>query len=438
MNTIKVSDFYKNELVDYASYSTFRMIASGIDGLKNSGRKIISTILDNNIKNDIKVSQLASKIAEQKEYLHGEVSLEGAIVTLAQNFVSTNNVPLLQAEGNFGTRFEPTASASRYIYTYGSKDLFEIFSKDDDAVLIHQNFEGHDIEPRFYVPNLPMILVNGSTGIASGFAQIILPRNPEQIKKYLRYTLSKNDRKGFNGVPYFKGFKGNVKKGEGNQWIIEGVAEKISSTEVKITEVPVGYTLKSYIKVLDKLEDEGKIISYRDLCEDDDFNFIVKMTRASLSKVKDLLEFFKLQKRITENYTVLDENNRVRVFKNTADIMRYYIDVKKRYLQRRKDHLISVYRDDIYTLVSKYVFIQKIVNDELIISKRSIQDIEKDLDGIDKIIKKNDSYDYLLGMNIRSLTKEKMEELMKEIKNTKNKLDNIKSKSIEEMWLDEL
>jgi DNA gyrase/topoisomerase IV subunit A len=283
-----------------------------------------------------------------------------------------------------------------------------------------------------------MILVNGSTGIASGFAQIILPRNPEEIKKYLKYTLSKNDRKPFKNKPYFKGFKGNVKQGEGNQWIIEGVSEKVSSTEVKITEVPTTYTLKKYIKVLDKLEDDGKIISYTDLCEDDIFEFKVKMTRANLAKVTDLLEFFKLRTKITENYTVLDENNRVKVFDNVNDIMRYYIDIKKKYLQRRKDHLISMYRDDIYTLVSKYVFIQKIVNDELQISKRSIQDIEKDLESIDKIIKKNDSYDYLLGMNIRSLTKEKMEELMKEIKNTKNKLDNIKSKSVEEMWLDEI
>jgi len=126
IKVMNVSDFYKNEFVDYASYSTIRMIASAIDGMKNVHRKIVSTVLDKNIKTKLKVSQLASKMAEYREYLHGDSA--GAIVTMGQNYVGSNNLPLLAAEGNFGKRFTNAAAASRYIYTHGLPILFQVIN----------------------------------------------------------------------------------------------------------------------------------------------------------------------------------------------------------------------------------------------------------------------------------------------------------------------
>ena len=123
-NTKKITEFFDKDYVNYSSYDNLRKVASGIDGQKNAARKILYTVLEKNIKEKIKVSQLGSKVAEFAEYLHG--NMDGVIVNLGQDFIGTNNLPLLQKKGNFGTRFSPEASASRYIYTYGSENLFNL------------------------------------------------------------------------------------------------------------------------------------------------------------------------------------------------------------------------------------------------------------------------------------------------------------------------
>ena len=437
---MKVSEFYKNELVNYASYSTLRMIASAIDGQKNVHRKILCTVLDKNIKDEIKVSQLNSKMAEYTSYLHGDAS--AAIVTMAKDYSGTNNVPLLEREGNFGTRFKNEASAPRYIYTYGSKELWQIIDKRDDPILETQYFEGDKIEPRFYLPSLPLILVNGSEGIASGFAQKILPRNPEKIQKYLKdYLKGKLKPTKYNSLePYFEGFRGTIVSGEKpNQWKIMGSIKRLTSTKILITEVPVGIELKSYLKVLDDLEEKGVIKGYKDKSETS-FEFEVSFPRGWLDSHTDeqILDKLKLIKTVTENFTAIDEHNRVKVFEGPKDLFDHYIRVKKEYLQRRKDHQIQQLADDIRIMVSKYVFVQSIVNETLVITKRPTEDIIKDLEQSPKIIKVDQSYDYLLNMNIRSLTQERMDRLMKQIKDTKAELDLIKVTSIEDLWLQDL
>jgi len=171
-------------IADYASYSTLRMIPSVVDGFKNAQRKAFWGIR-NYTNGLIKVEQASSdsKVSEFTEYLHG--SMAGVIVNMAQDYVGTNNINLLQPEGNFGTRMIPESSAARYIYTYGAPLMFSMFNQADTDILEHQNFENHQIEPVFLVPTLPLILVNGATGISSGFAQKILPRDPKRIKKYI-------------------------------------------------------------------------------------------------------------------------------------------------------------------------------------------------------------------------------------------------------------
>ena len=435
---MKVSDFLKNDLVDYASYSTVRMIGSAIDGQKNAARKIVKTILDKNIKKEIKVSQLGSKASEYTEYLHGDIC--GVIVTMAQNYSGTNNLPLLDREGNFGTRFIPEASASRYIYTNGSKEMFELFNKDDLNILEKQYFEGEEIEPKFYLPCTPLILVNGSEGIATGFAQKILPRNPELIKNYLISRLNEtNSKTDETFTPWFKDFTGEVIQGENpKQWIIKGKVQKISITKVLITELPVGYSLKSYISILNKLEDNKVITSFKDKSEKD-FRFEVSMLSSNLKKlsINDLLVKLKLIKTVTENYTCIDEFSKIKEFNDVSEVFDYYYSIKLKYLQKRKDYLIKTIKESIQLNYSKYLFIKNIVEDKLIINKRTKDEIIKDLSLITDI-QVYDNYDYLLNMRISSLTKEKMIELEDSLRNLKKKFNIIKTTSLQDLWKDEL
>jgi len=439
-NILKVSDFYKDEYVDYASYSTLRMIGSAIDGCKNVHRKILNTIIDKNIKTDVKVLQIASKVAEYTEYLHGDCS--SAISGMAQDFAGTNNLPMLAAEGNFGSRFKNDPSAPRYIYTHGQPILFDLFNKDDNEILIKQYFEGNLIEPRFYLPELPLLIINGSSGIASGFSQSILPRDKNDVIKYIRGKLSgKIKTKSFDSKPSFNGFTGTVEQGDtSRQWKIYGSFIKKNTTTVEITELPVGIELHKYIKTLEQLKDKGTIKDYQDKSDKNIFNFIIKFNRATLNGMtdSDIMGALKLVRTDSEVYNAIDEDLRVRSFTSIDEIMQYYIGVKLKYLKLRKTHTIEKTKYDIDYNNSKYNFIKMIVNDELIINKRKSDDIIKDLDKLDNIIKVNDSYSYLLGMSISSLTKEKMDSLKDIVKVKKDFLKQFKKLSVNDIWLEDL
>lgn len=435
---MKITEFFSEDFTSYASYDNLRKICSVVDGQKNGSRKVLHTVLEKNIKNKIKVSQLGSKVAEFAEYLHG--NLDGVIVNLAQDYAGSNNMPLLQKSGNFGTRFTPEASASRYIYTYGSENFFKLFSKDDIPVLKHQTFEGHKIEPMFYVPTLPILLINGSgKNTSSGFAQHILPRNIETIKKYIKCTL--NGRKLPDLPPFFEGFSGTIEQGSNDaQWRIKGVIERIAINKVKITEIPINYNLKSYIKVLDTLEDNKIVQSYRDKSENDKFTFEVTIPSKELKSLSDeeILEKLKLILTITENYTVMDENNKIKTHNSINDVIDHYIVVKLEYMEKRRLHLIQKYTDDAKLNYSKYLFIQNIVDGTLIINKRKKADIIQDLEKIKNIIPKDGSFDYLLQMPILSCTEERLDKLRTEINNLYNEVKRLKNEKPENMWKEEL
>lgn len=437
-----ITEFYGTDYVDYSSYDNLRKIGSAVDGQKNTARKILNTVIDKRITSELKVSQLSSKMAEYTEYLHGDAS--GVIVTMAQDFAGTNNMPLLERGGNFGTRSITEASAPRYIYTNGSDALWKLFNKDDEAILTKQFFEGEEIEPKFYLPAMPLLLCNGSEGISSGFAQKILPRDPRDIRKYLLYNLQGKNKtnRPFKNKPYWKGFNGTIEQGDSNnQWIIGGVVNRVNTTTVEITELPIGYYLKSYIKVLDKLEEDKIITSYQDKSDGENlFKFIIKFNRTKLKSLSDagLMSLLKLQKKITENYTAMTAGNSVHIFQNVDEIFQYYIDIKKDFLVERKKHLLEKIRSDIQFDASKYIFIKMIVDEKLTINKRKKDDIVKDLDKVPKILEKEGSYDYLLSMPIGSLTKERMERLMSDIKDKKARLDHLKTLTIEQMWIEDL
>ena len=242
-------------------------------------------------------------------------------------------------------------------------------------------------------------------------------------------------------TPYFEGFNSVIEQGDNPaQWLIKGTINRKTTTKVEITEVPVGYDLKSYIKVLDDLEDDKVIYSYKDKSENDKFLFEISMSVKDLKTLSDdqLLVKFKLVKKVTELYTSMDRDNKIKVFNNAKEIIDYFIDVKLDYLVKRKTYQLYMMEKEIKLDFSKYLFIKSIVDDKLIINKRKKTDIVNDLSGIENIIEKEGSYDYLLGMNIMSLTEERLRKLQDDIKRKKADRDVLDSKTIQEIWLNEL
>ena len=272
-----ITDFLEEDFQPAALYLNYRTTPSCIDGLKNSHRKIVYAVRKLNKKDYTKVSQLAPLISAETDYLHGETSLMGAVVTLAQDYTGSNNLPLLIPNGNFGTRHMNSASAPRYIFTMPQPYFDLVFRKEDDKNLVKQIFEGGEIEPRFYVPIVPLLLVNGCVGIGVGFSSKVLARPLENMIEAIKLKLDKKKIPSELFVPNWNGFTGKVESIGKNKWAISGVAKK-TGKHVEITELPISYDLMTYRNELKKLKEKGLVSKFTDLSEDDKFLFDVVLS----------------------------------------------------------------------------------------------------------------------------------------------------------------
>lgn len=441
---INIENFFNNEYIGFAGFDNGRKIPSISDGLKTSQRKVLYTILKNNINSDkkeIKVEQLSAKTSEQTSYLHGAQSLNLVACGLAQKFVGSNNINILEPDGNFGTRMIPTPSAPRYIYTYLSEVSEHIFRKEDEPILEQQTFEGDIIEPKQYYPIIPLVLVNGTDGLSVGFSSNIIPRDPEEIINWLEAKLN-HKTYSTDFVPYYKGYKGTISRDLSSTDVVKYMSKgdyiQDNASQLTITEIPIKYTLKSYLKVLDNLCDKDIIKSYKDLSDNDIFRFEVKVKREFFeNKTKDdILQILKLTESFTDNLVLLDNAGKIKEYSSVEQILEEYYLIRYNAYEKRKNYYLNKLEKELEFNIERSRFI------EFVISK-TIKIDDEISSIINKLIEFNfkqfdNSYDYLLDMKISSLTKNKVEELTNKINNIKGDIDNLTNMSIEDMWLKEL
>ena len=440
-----VKEFFKTDLPAYAAYDNARKIASYIDGQKISMRKILYTLLKKYPgKEKIKTETLANVCAAFTNYLHGAANLCGVCNTLAQNFVGANNYAMLNGNtGGFGTRYDSNCAAPRYTKVALSDIMRKLLNENDEEIVGRQFFEGDYIEPKFFVPIFPILFLNGSSGLSTGFSQDIYPRNPNEIIEYIKKKISGTEKPRMQLLPWFRGHLGKVEfNKELNRNESFGVITKNNMTSYTITELPIGIECKKYIEYLDKLCDNGTICDYDDKCdtETDKILFEIKTTRDFTKKHegRKLFDVMHLVKSLPETLCCIDENNRVREFTSIQEILDAYIEIRLKYYNLRKDYLLKSLEDSLKKLSSKYLFIKAIVDKTLVVSNKKKDEIVKQLEKMPKICKINDSYDYLLAMPIHSLTKEKLEELKKQIEDAKAEYKQIKETSIQTMWTNDL
>ena len=457
INTITFSEFYENDAPSYGAYDNLRKIASYVDGMKLSQRKVMYTLFKKfpNPGSENKTARLASSVAECTEYLHGEASLTQVLDTMAASFVGSNNYPLVRGHGNFGTRFSGAGSAAAPRYTYCSISPIssELFMETDRDLCNPQVFEGTEIEPQYMMPIFPILFLNGTDGISTGWKTLIYPRNPKDILRYIRAILNQADKVPHieNALPWFKGFAGETKlvkekdsDGKINTKVINyGVVEKVNSNTLHISEIPITYTYASYIKVLDGLVEKGTIEDYEDLSDPktDKFEFTIKVKRVFFDSHNDVdswVKVFNLAKPLNEQLNCIDENNRIREFKDVREIVDAFIKIRLEYYTKRKKYLLEKYMDEIQIDASKYLWCKGVIDETIKIKNKKKDDIVKQLDKIDKIVQKDGSYNYLMNMPMSSITKEKMDELTTKIKSLKETIKDTQKKTIEEMWLNDL
>lgn len=438
---MEVSGFFGEQFPAFAIYDLYRSVGSYVDGLKPSQRKVAYTVARHRIDKSMKVAQLCSRVAEETQYLHGENNLVGVIVGMAQTFVGTNNLNLLVPDGNFGNRAVPEAAAGRYIFTHKSEHFDRVFNPEDFPLLPKQTFEGDEIEPIHFVPTLPLILVNGNEGIGTGWSQKILPRNRKDIEKAIRKYLE--DGKLPKSIPpYFEGFKGRVVKDEEEpgRWQVYGAFERAGQTRIRITELPIGYTLDRYNKILGDLWEEKVILDYHDLSDPrtNKFEFTVSARRDFVQQDDaKVFKALKLVTRMTENFTCMDENNRVREFKDEVEILKAYIDIRMDFYQRRKDSIVQELQKDINYATNRHCFVRMIVDKKIDIMNKPKKETVDLLTSIEMATHEG-SYDYLLNMPIHSLTTDTLDALKRKIDDLKARQKVALGKTVADMWTEDL
>jgi DNA topoisomerase-2 len=253
-----------------------------------------------NLTSEIKVAQFSGYVSEHSCYHHGEASLNGAIIGLAQNYVGSNNINLFMPCGQFGTRLlgGKDSASERYIYTYLNPITRKIYSELDDAVLHYIEDDGYSVEPIYYVPIIPMILVNGTKGIGTGFSTDIMSYNPIQIIDYLVGKLNKTENhKTLLIEPYYQGFKGKIYPIDDthNKYIIKGNYEILGNDKIRISELPIGTWTQDYKEFLESLIENTKgknpknndeyIKDYTDMSTDLNVDFEISFYPGILNKL---------------------------------------------------------------------------------------------------------------------------------------------------------
>jgi len=405
---------------DYAAYGMYtienRAIPSVIDGFKPTQRKIIyvgNRLWKGSNDKPSKVFQFAGRIAADAHYHHGDTSLNSAIIGMAQTF--KNSLPLLDGIGQFGSLRSPDPGAARYISTRLNSNFRNIYK--DFELLETREEEGSEIEPSYFLPVIPTVLLNGSSGIAVGFATNILNRNPiDLIDTCLKSLQGKRFKE---PLPWWKGFNGEVTISEEkeNGYKINGSLEILNTTTVKITELPPSMTYQKFEVLLNNLQEGGHIQYYDDNCKNEEINYTIKFQRAVLAEKirKGYIEkMFKLEMSETENLTCLDERGKLIIFKNITELISYFVKFRLTFYSKRKEYQLSELAKQHLTLSNKARFIKDIIDGKLTVNNAPKKSIIIYLED-NKFDKIDDSYNYLLNMPIYSLTKERYDDLLMQI-----------------------
>lgn len=439
MSTSTITQYLDTEYLEYAKYVIEnRAIPSVIDGLKPTQRKVIyvaDRIWRTGKEKPYKVFQLTGRIAADAHYHHGDSSLNSAIIGMAQDF--KNSMPLLEGIGQFGSLRSPEAGAPRYVSTRLHPN-FRLLYKDFE-LLSSRMEEGSQIEPEYFLPIIPTVLLNGSSGIAVGFATNILNRNPIDLIECCLKELS--GRRYEDPKPWIRGFNGECvpNPDSNNSWIFKGIYNIKNTSTIEISEIPPSQTYEKYDNYLNKLEDDRRIASYENDCKSD-INYTVKITRSSLSDLQKrdrLAGFLKMEEKQSENFTVLDEEGKLVIFNSATEIIKYFVKFRLEYYQKRKDYLIGVLKNELMVLSNKARFIKMIIDGKLKINnvpkKTIIEILEKER--FDLV---NDSYNYLLSLPIHTLTKERYEELLSQESDKKKELEEVKKSDPKDMYKKDL
>jgi DNA topoisomerase-2 len=439
---ISYKDFIYRDLIHFSMYDVIRSIPCICDGLKPSQRKVLYTMFKKKYTKEIKVVQLGGAVAETTIYHHGEASLYGTIINMAQDFIGSNNINLLKPNGQFGSRLTSNgkdAASPRYIFTELNEITKKIFNSDDFNILKNQHEDNIEIEPVYFMPLLPLVLINGTQGIGTGYSTNIPCFNPKDIVENLKRLIAGEELKDL--VPWYRGFKGTIVEEYSGNFRMNGIytLDKNKNT-LHITEIPVGEGITHYKEFLEGLVKDStyNVKDFINNSTEVHPDFLIKFSDISSLEGQNILKIFKLTKSIsTTNFHLLNEEGTITKYNDAEEILRYFYRIRLYYNTKRKEYLTNLYTEELISLNNKIRFLKAIMDSTLVVYKKSKAELDKMLtkENYEKI---NDSYNYLISMPIYSFTKEKLDDLYNKHSDIESKLKTIKTKTNKQMLADDL
>ena len=439
---MNISDFVNHQMIQFSIDDCGRSLPHLLDGLKESQRKILFAVFKRKLNHSgktLKVAQLAGYVAEHSGYHHGEQCLYDTIIKLANDIVGMNNIPLLYRDGQFGSRLAggKDAAAGRYIFTKLEQLTRDMIPEIDDNLLPRRLDDGEVIEPMFYLPIIPNVLVNGcQAGIGTGWSCSIPTYNPNDLINACKIWIKKGIDKVPELVPWFRNFKGTIEKVNENKYMTRGVITRVKN-KVTITELPVGMWTDKYKEFLEDLLEQKCIKSLKNYSTPQKVHFVITELRNGM---KCNLDNLKLKSSVsTTNMVLFTPKGKIRKFKTVKDIVDTFCRCRLTLYTKRKNWLVNELDRKLTLAKNKMRYLQDVMNQSLVIFKIPEVDIIQELEtkNFDKLGKKV-NYDYLLNMSNRSFTKDKLETLKKEIDDYENEKQTIMNTSPEDIWLREL
>ena len=483
--SVTYEKFINDEMIHFSKYDCDRSIPNTMDGLKISLRKILYSAFKKNLKTEIKVAQFSGYVSEHSGYHHGEASLNAAIVGMAQNFVGSNNINLFEPNGQFGTRLQGgrDSASERYIFTQLNKLARLIFRSEDDAVLTYLDDDGQSVEPIYYVPIIPMALVNGTKGIGTGFSTDIMCYNPAQIIEYIKRKLSGAVSAQAPIEPFYKNFKGTIRRVGDTKYLFKGCYTILDEKRIRITELPVGTWTDDYKKFLEHLieppvsKDKDKdssaasnapiVKEYNDMSTDTHVDITVtmapniiktyseKVTEYECNLLEKSLGLYTTQS--TTNMNMFDANEKLKKYSSAEEIIDDYYGVRLEYYEKRKQYILNALRRELLVLSNRARYITELLDDTIDLRRKTNKMLttllkERKYDiyiaGKDKDeassgdsgsdVDDENGYKYLLKLPMDSVSEENVSRLLAEKEKKEKELSELGSKSLEQLWQNDL
>jgi DNA topoisomerase-2 len=359
---------------------------------------------------------------------------------LLGNFIVTHNSRLQGGKD---------AASPRYIFTNLSELTFHIYNQLDNPLLEYNEDDGCKIEPMWYIPIIPMILVNGTDGIGTGFSTKVPSHDPELIVQNLINLM--DGKPLIKMKPWFRGFSGEIEfKGINDygleQYFNKGTFKLIDDTTIIIDELPIGKWIDDYKTFLESLlydksnAVEGKankqiLVDFSNNSTEKTASFTLKFKKDDLDNLKynnDIENIFKLTDSKYTNYSNMHLYNNKGIickYDTVEDIMKEFYMIRLAYYGKRKEYMLKSMKRELDIFSAKIRFIEEFISGEINILHKEDEEIEAMLvernypkfgsnadaafmlkEGEEEDTEKY-SYEYLLNMKIKSLTKKKIEEL---------------------------